>query len=74
MSLIGGSRRKSKKAGSMRKGKRAGSMLQRAALPGLFTLALLNRGKKSRNTRKGMARKTARKAFMKRSKSTRRRR
>jgi len=63
MSLVGGSRR--------RKG---GSMLHRAALPGLFTFALLNRGKKSRNTRKGMARKTARKAYMKKRKSTRRRR
>ena len=65
MRLVGRSRNKSKKAGSM---------LHRAALPGLFTFALLNRGKKSRNTRKGMARKTARKAYMKRSKSTRRRR
>ena len=64
MSLVGGSRYKSKKAGSM---------LHRAALPGLFTFALLNRGKKTRNTRKGMARKTARKAFMKKRKSTRRR-
>lgn len=58
MSFIGGR--------SRRKSKRAGSMLRRAALPGLLTLALLSRGKKKRHgTRKGMRRKTARKAYMK---------
>ena len=65
MSFIGGRRR--------RKSKRAGSMLRRAALPGLLTLALLSRGKKKRHgTRKGMRRKTARKAYMKKG-GTRRR-
>ena len=59
MSLIGGRRRRS------RKGKRAGSMLSRAALPGLLTLALLSRGKKRHGTRKGMRRKTARRAYKK---------
>jgi hypothetical protein len=64
MSLIGGRRRKSRKAGSM---------LQRAALPGLLTLGLLSSPKKRHGTRKGMRRKTARRAYMKKRDSTRRR-
>jgi len=65
MSFIGGR--------SRRKSNRAGSMLRKAALPGLLTLALLSRGKKKRHgTRKGMRRKTARKAYMKKG-GTRRR-
>ena len=62
MSFIGGRRRKSRKG---KKGKKAGSMLSRAALPGLLTLALLSGSKKHRGTRKGMSRKTARKAYKK---------
>ena len=52
--------------------KKAGSMLKKAAIPGLYLLALLNHGKKHRGTRKGMSRKTARKAYMKKG-GTRRR-
>jgi hypothetical protein len=55
-----------------RRTKKAGSMLKKAALPGLYLLALLNHGKKHRGTRKGMSRKTARKAYMKKG-GTRRR-
>lgn len=47
-------------------------MLKKAAIPGLYLLALLNHGKKHRGTRKGMSRKTARKAYMKKG-GTRRR-
>tara|TARA_Y100000389_G_C17466422_1_gene526070 strand:- start:2787 stop:2990 length:204 start_codon:yes stop_codon:yes gene_type:complete len=65
---LGGGTRKNK-----RKAKKAGSMLSRAALPGLLTLALLSRGKKRKGTRKGMSRKSARKAYMKKG-GTRRRR
>ncbi len=64
MSFIGGRRRKSRKGGSM---------LQRAALPALFTLGLLSNPKKRHGTRKGMQRKTARRAYMKRRGGTRRR-
>ncbi len=55
-------------------GRRGGSMLKKAMLPGLLTLALLARGKKKRHgTKKGMRRKTARRAYMKKRGGTKRR-
>ena len=62
---------RTRKAGHRRRG---GNMLKKAMLPGLLTLALLSRGKKKRHgTKKGMRRKTARKAYMKKRGGTRRR-
>ena len=70
MSFIGGRRRKPRKS---RKSRKAGSILKRAALPALLTLGLLANPKKRHGTRKGMRRKTARRAYMKRHSGTRRR-
>ena len=58
-----------------RAGRRSrGGFLKKAMLPGLLTLALLSKGRKKRHgTKKGMRRKTARRAYMKKHRGSRRR-
>ena len=63
MSLIGGRRRKSRSGG--RKSRKAGNRaFQRALVPLGFMALSMNRSKKH-GTRKGMRRKTARRAYSK---------
>lgn len=71
MSLIGGRRRKVKHS-RRRKGAGLGALLRQAALPGVLFAAnqvsrkprRSRRTHKHRGTRKGMVRKTARRAYM----------